>query len=382
MPRSPISSPPAVGVDTVLTFELTVTDNQGLSSTASTTVTVQPDITDGDIDGDGIADENDLFPNDGDEAYDFDGDGIGDNADTDRDGDGIDNDSDWYPNDPSLNAAPVLTITSPLAGATHNSGRLRVTGTLSAAPNTGITVNGIVARLGGTPYGSEFAVMVPLEPGSQDITVTATLLSRKQVSQTVNVTAGTQQQFLAYAYPDHAFSTATVEFNLVDLNQTGIQRIDVDFDGDGSIDQVIDNGFAQTISYDYSQAGIYLPVITVVDTDNISHRNDLVVGIESEAQLNLLLQQVWNGMNAALVSANLGLAKEHLLADDEGYGLMFYLLLPHMSEIIASYSSFQSVAIELDYGEYLLNRDIDGINRAFFIYLAPDNDAVWRIRSM
>ncbi|MCF6264899.1 MAG: thrombospondin type 3 repeat-containing protein [Xanthomonadales bacterium] len=220
---------PAVGVDTVLTFELTVTDNQGLSSTDLTTVTVQPDITDGDIDGDGIADENDLFPNDGDEAYDFDDDGIGDNADADRDGDGIDNDSDWYPNDPSLNAAPVLTITSPLEGATQNSGRLRVTGTLSAAPNTGITVNGIVARLGGDPYGSEFAAMIPLEPGSQDITVTATLLSRKQISQTVTVTGGTQQQFLAYAYPDHAFTTATVEFNLVDLNQTGIQRIDVDY---------------------------------------------------------------------------------------------------------------------------------------------------------
>ncbi|MCF6262766.1 MAG: PKD domain-containing protein [Xanthomonadales bacterium] len=375
---------PAVGADTILIFELTVTDNQGLSSTASTTVTVQPDITDGDIDGDGIADENDLFPNDSDEAYDFDGDGIGDNADADRDGDGTDNDSDWYPNDPSLNAVPVLTITSPLEGATHNSGRLRVTGTLSAPPNTGITVNGIVARLGGDPYGSEFAVMIPLESGSQEISVIATSLSRKQLTETITVTGGTQDLFLAYADPGHAFAPATTKFNIIDLNQTNIERIELDFDGNGSIDETIESNFTQAISHEYIQPDIHLPVITVVDLDGNSYRHELVVGIETEAQLDQLMQQVWSGMNAALVAGNLGLAQEYLLTEgtEESYGLVFYLLLPHMPDVIASYSSFQSVAIELSYGEYLLNRDIDGIDRAFFVYLIIDGNGVWRIGSM
>ncbi len=45
-----------------------------------------------DSDGDGIADVNDLFPNNPLEWADLDGDGIGDNGDTDRDGDGISND--------------------------------------------------------------------------------------------------------------------------------------------------------------------------------------------------------------------------------------------------------------------------------------------------
>ncbi len=42
-----------------------------------------------DIDGDGIPDSDDAFPNDSGEQYDTDGDGIGNNTDTDDDGDGV-----------------------------------------------------------------------------------------------------------------------------------------------------------------------------------------------------------------------------------------------------------------------------------------------------
>ncbi len=42
-----------------------------------------------DDDGDGVPDSVDVFPNDGSEATDFDGDGIGDNAETDDDDDGV-----------------------------------------------------------------------------------------------------------------------------------------------------------------------------------------------------------------------------------------------------------------------------------------------------
>ena len=61
-----------------------------------------------DNDGDGIADEDDAFPQDANESSDSDGDGVGDNADTfpqdsnetsDDDGDGVGNNSDAFPQD-------------------------------------------------------------------------------------------------------------------------------------------------------------------------------------------------------------------------------------------------------------------------------------------
>jgi hypothetical protein len=46
------------------------------------------DVQDPDDDGDGIADEQDAFPNDETEWGDYDNDGVGDNTDWDDDGDG------------------------------------------------------------------------------------------------------------------------------------------------------------------------------------------------------------------------------------------------------------------------------------------------------
>jgi len=52
---------------------------------------------DPDIDGDGMTNENDAFPNDPSEQSDIDGDGVGDNTDADDDGDGIADGSDNCP---------------------------------------------------------------------------------------------------------------------------------------------------------------------------------------------------------------------------------------------------------------------------------------------
>ena len=53
-----------------------------------------------DSDGDGVGDNADAFPNNADEWADRDADGAGDNSDPDRDGDGVANGEDVYPDDP------------------------------------------------------------------------------------------------------------------------------------------------------------------------------------------------------------------------------------------------------------------------------------------
>ena len=57
----------------------------------------QPAPVEGDRDGDGVPDESDLFPDDPEDYADFDGDGLGDNADPDDDGDGVGDNSDAFP---------------------------------------------------------------------------------------------------------------------------------------------------------------------------------------------------------------------------------------------------------------------------------------------
>jgi hypothetical protein len=63
-------------------------------------VTVEP----ADSDNDGVPDHLDAFPNDAAETADIDGDGIGDNSDSDNDNDGVPDDLDAFP----LNAAETI----------------------------------------------------------------------------------------------------------------------------------------------------------------------------------------------------------------------------------------------------------------------------------
>ena len=84
---------------------------QGILSLAEVEIFGTPITTENpDSDGDGVADDDDAFPNDPDETRDSDGDGVGDNADAfpsdpnetlDSDGDGVGDNGDAFPSDPS-----------------------------------------------------------------------------------------------------------------------------------------------------------------------------------------------------------------------------------------------------------------------------------------
>ena len=62
------------------------------------------DACDGDIDGDGVENQDDAFPNNANETMDTDGDAVGDNTDTDDDGDGMADSADAFPLDSSEQA--------------------------------------------------------------------------------------------------------------------------------------------------------------------------------------------------------------------------------------------------------------------------------------
>lgn len=80
---------PAVGKSgDSLTFRITVTDDGGLTDSATCVVEVSRKPV-SDSDGDGVPDDQDEFPYNADESVDTDGDGEGNNADTDDDNDGM-----------------------------------------------------------------------------------------------------------------------------------------------------------------------------------------------------------------------------------------------------------------------------------------------------
>ena len=377
--------------DTIGEYEikLRIEDNHGGVKTDFVLITVLPNLQTDDSDQDGIPDTLDSFPTDPNEAYDYDGDGIGDSSDSDRDGDGVDNANDSFPNDPNQNQPPVLTITTPLQGTIIDDNTVLVSGTLSAPVNTGITINGIVAHLGGTPYGSEFAASVPLQTGSNTLAVTATSLNRKQITQTLMVSRSDDNLLSVTASPDAAFAPAQVAFTITDSGQTGIQLVELDFDGDNitdrliTFDQILAGALNNPITHTYSEPGLYRPIITIIDRDNNSINEELAVSIQNRDQIDQIIRGLWGSMNAALIAGNHGLAIESLTDSSmSGYSRIFYLLLPHMRNIVAGYTDISAVDIGLTYGEYAVGEQIDGTSRIFLIQFMQDNQGVWRLEGM
>jgi hypothetical protein len=58
------------------------------------------------------------------------------------------------------------------------------------------------------------------------------------------------------------------------------------------------------------------------------------------------------------------------------------VLQPDLGTIVGTFSNLQGVSLTQDFGEYAVNRVIDGQNRIFFVYFSRNGDGVWRLGSM
>lgn len=90
-------TPTSSQVGNYSSIRISVSDGQATASLQSFSISVVA--SNADSDGDGVLDSEDAFPNDASESVDTDGDGIGNNADTDDDNDGSPDTEDAYPVD-------------------------------------------------------------------------------------------------------------------------------------------------------------------------------------------------------------------------------------------------------------------------------------------
>ena len=151
-----------------------------------------------DNDGDGVIDAQDLFPTDPTEWADLDGDGVGDNSDPDRDGDGFTNAEEVAAGtDPNSAAdfpdkiAPVLAVDA-LPQPNTSASSIDLTGDVSDE-NSGVATVVITSdQFPGTSFaaivsGARWSSNVPLEVGTNNLTITATDNSGNSATQAITV---------------------------------------------------------------------------------------------------------------------------------------------------------------------------------------------------
>ena len=132
-----------------------------------------------------------------------------------------------------------------------------------------------------------------------------------------------------------------------------------------------------------AQAGDVWSIVVTDAAGNASAAGYSLVSGNPADPLDAPFQSIWDGLNAALLARDKAQALTFLtVGAQEKYGPVFDVLLPHMPEIIASYSPLQRISISSDIGEYAITRLLEGKNRLFLIYFLKDDDGVWRLDAM
>jgi hypothetical protein len=273
-----------------------------------------------------------------------------------------------------------FAIVSPANDATVDSDFITVTGTTQAPANSGVTVNGVVAAIDSS--GNFYANGVQLATGTNTITATLTTLDGQVTTQSVVVTSSGPAPIKITAAPTDGLEPLSVTFDMTPTSGVVIQKVEVDVDGNGTVEQTL-VAEPWTTTATYSGSGKINTVVRVTDASGTVHTQSVPIVLTNQALLDQTLRAVWNGMKTALTAGDKTRAMQYLDASaQQRYGPAFDILLPSMSQIVATFSDLQSVALSGGIGEYAINRTINGENRIFFIYFGRNGDGVWRLGSM
>ncbi len=243
-----------------------------------------------------------------------------------------------------------------------------------------MVVNGLLAEV----QGSDFAVIVPLQIGQNIITATATRPDGIQGQAQITINIETQEEFVRL--------TATPTSSILD--QTGILNVTFDaetylanpvssyswdFNGDGTAEIT---GTEATVTAQYQNPGIYLPRVTVTDTQGNTYSETTLVNVLYREEMDALLRSKWEGVRTRLSDGDIEGA---LLFFDEftkqDYRELFNALSSWLPAIVQEMSDIQLIKYSRNAAIYDIRTIRGGIEYSFQLLFTQDGYGLWRITS-
>lgn len=273
-----------------------------------------------------------------------------------------------------------LRIETPEHGDYIDASHVQVSGRWLGPVNTGITVNGAIAEV----YNGRFyANNVPVTEGENEIVATATTISGAQYTHAVSFTVTTvTENIILSPQPVSGIAPLTVKFDVVSRTESPISRISIQFgDAHNSSDSTV--FAAERLTHTYTEHGIYTAKAVIETMDGYVHNRSVYIVIHDPAEQDKMFKSVWDGMNNALIAGQAEEAKNYLSSGvRDKYGPVFEALLPHMSDIVASYSLLYRGKIDNVVAEYVILRPYQDKQQVYMIYFLRNYDGVWRVDGM
>lgn len=271
-----------------------------------------------------------------------------------------------------------ITISTPSHGTTVNTSSIMVKGTILAASNdVGVTANGIPAVLSG----SNWAVYLPLNEGSNTITAKIMDWDRNYVQKSVSINVLPIPESLTFSvYPENGVAPLSVAFSLSPLINPPPTSYQIDFEGDGIIDATIPK--IENLTHIYPREGIYFPAVIATDSRGNTHTANTMVHVLNKTEMDALLKGKWEGMKRALSQGDINKGLNYFTkASREEYGEIFELLVTQLPYLVSAMSEIDLIELTGNTAEYYFKRFQRGEEISYFIYFIKNGDGLWRISS-
>lgn len=271
--------------------------------------------------------------------------------------------------------APAIAIASPVQGAAIAGDQVLVRGSIQAPPNSGVSINGVVAAVDAA--GNYFAV-VPLQPGANSLTARVTAPSGASASRTLTVTAtGVAPALVATAAPLSGMAPLTVTFTVQNPTAAGASFT---FDGAGPF--AVPAGGSASVNVTYP-AGVFTPTLVLSDASGASFTRAFVVRVTTPEAIDALLQALWRGVVAKLASGDVeGALQDFAPGARDRYRRALNDVAPALPAMFASFPPITATAIVDGDAEYFVMVPRDGKRYGHFLYFMQDGDGVWRLQSL
>jgi hypothetical protein len=271
-----------------------------------------------------------------------------------------------------------IKIKSPASGALLTAPEVLVKGTvpLSYGIGAGITVNGAVAAI--TP--GTFAALVRIDETVAALTATATdatgkVLSKDSIPVAVQPSTGSVRLLIGSA---GGLAPLAETFTLA--SDLPIAQASLDFEGDGVVD--FTGASVSGVPFTYLQPGLYLPVVTAIDTAGATHTATGIVLVSDRASIEALLQARWGAMKDALRRGDIASAGQLIVPSArDRYVNGFTAMAAALPNIDAILTPISLVDVRGRIAILEMLRTDAGIAKSFEVRCALDDDGIWRLRA-
>jgi hypothetical protein len=247
----------------------------------------------------------------------------------------------------------------------------------SLASEVGIQVNGYVAL----QDGDEFTAIIPID--SQTTILTATMKNASGIELASDAVPISLQlpsnapRFVFRPSPALAFVSQLVGFTLD--NRNPIAQIELDANGDGSID--FTGRTLQGFKVTFAESGLYFPTIKVTEAGGAVRHATAVIQIFDPIQLDAFLQNKWQSMKDSIRAGNIAASLSYIALRDRGtYETMLNALTVSLANIDQVLTNITLVRQQGKNVEYKMNRIEGGLGYSYLVIFTIDEDGVWRIK--